>query len=57
MAWTKAAGISEGPLFRRMAKGGKVLPDALSPVGGELVIRHPQVPRMDLSARFEEFHT
>jgi site-specific recombinase XerD len=30
-AWLEAAGIAEGPLFRRMEKGGKVMADALSP--------------------------
>ena len=31
MEWLEAAGITEGPIFRRVGKGGKVLPRALSP--------------------------
>ena len=30
MDWLDAAGISEGPVFRRMEKGGRVTGDALS---------------------------
>lgn len=30
-AWTRAAGIASGPVFRGVAKGGRVLPGALSP--------------------------
>ena len=30
-AWLKAAGIETGPVFRRMAKGNKVMPEALTP--------------------------
>ncbi len=30
-SWMKTAGITEGPLFRRMAKGGKVLSHGLTP--------------------------
>ena len=30
-AWLAAAGISEGPLFRRMVKGRRVAPEMLSP--------------------------
>ncbi len=35
----KAAGITEGPLFRRLAKGGKVLPAGLTPfsIGGKVL--------------------
>ena len=29
-AWLEAAGITDGPVFRRMAKGGKVLPHGLT---------------------------
>ncbi|MFP6871085.1 MAG: integrase, partial [Nitrospinota bacterium] len=30
-AWLAASGISEGPLFRRMVKGGRAVPGGLSP--------------------------
>ena len=39
-AWLEAAGISEGPLFRRMAKGGKVLPKGLTPHSIGAVVKH-----------------
>jgi site-specific recombinase XerD len=29
--WLEAAGICEGPVFRSVAKGGRVLPTALTP--------------------------
>jgi len=29
-AWIEVAGITDGPVFRRMAKGGKVLPHGLT---------------------------
>ncbi len=30
-SWLEAAGITEGPIFRPLTKGGKVRPSALSP--------------------------
>ena len=38
-AWTDAAGISSGPLFRRVRKGGIVAPDALSPGSVRAIIQ------------------
>ena len=40
-AWLAAAGISEGPLFRRMVKGGRAAPGGLSPYSiGQTVKRY-----------------
>ena len=40
-AWLEAGGITEGLLFRRMAKGGKVLPQGLTPNSiGNIVKRY-----------------
>jgi len=47
-AWLEAAGISESPLFRRMAKGGKVMPEALTPHSiGQVVIAYAEKAELD----------
>ena len=38
-AWLEAAAITEGPVFRRMAKGGRVLPTALTPYSVGLIVK------------------
>ena len=39
-AWLEAAGITEGPLFPRMAKGGKVLLHGLTPHSIGAVVKY-----------------
>jgi len=38
-AWLSAAGIAEGPVFRRVAKGGRVLSAALTPHSIGLIVK------------------
>jgi site-specific recombinase XerD len=38
-SWVKAARINEGPIFRRIAKGGKILDQAITPHSVGLIIK------------------
>ena len=38
-AWTKAAGITTGPIFRRIGRGGHVRPAALTPQSVAAIVK------------------
>ncbi|WP_436291807.1 site-specific integrase [Variovorax sp. LjRoot178] len=38
-AWLEASGITEGPIFRRILKGGKVLDEALDPTAVRKIVK------------------
>jgi integrase len=39
-AWFESVGITSGPVFRRMRRGGVVLPEPLRPQGIAEVVKH-----------------
>jgi site-specific recombinase XerD len=50
-AWLEAAGIASGPVFRQVAKGGRVLAEALSGhSAAEIVKRHAELAGLDPAA-------
>jgi len=47
-AWLAASGISEGPIFRQIKKGGHIQPEALSGHSAAAIVkRHAQAAGLD----------
>ena len=50
MDWLSSAGITTGPVFRRMGRGGRVFPEALTPYSiGQVVKRYVEAAGLDPS--------
>jgi integrase len=48
--WMASAGITTGPVFRRMGRGGRVFPEALTPFSiGQIVKRYVKAAGLDPS--------